>query len=200
MSYYFSADYDIEEVVKLRKLAFHLKFQDRVQLQGLEWNNTDKHSLHFSLRNQHKLLATLRITFYNDQTKFESATQIPLKEKFEPPFVLLARAATHPEFENIDLHAKLRVLALEYCLLKNADTIFGSLQKKSHRLNHLLNLGYEIISTVPAWLNSYIQSDGEVALIAIQNKETILRFISLERNRLNYHEKIDFQNLDSIVY
>jgi hypothetical protein len=200
MSFYFTTCYNSDEIVDLRKIAFHLKFQDRVRLDGLNWNNTDAHSLHFSLRNNQKLLSTLRITSFQDKFKFEKATQIPMTSDFQAPYVLLARAATHPDFENSDLHAILRILALEYCLEKNIDAIFGSLQKKSKRLNHLLNQGYEIVSSISGWPDSYIQNDGDVALIVIQKKQNILNFIARERQRLNYHETQDFSNLQISFY
>lgn len=200
MSIYFTTTYDSDEIVNLRKIAFHLKFQDRVRLDGLNWNKTDSNSFHFSFRNNQKLLATLRMTFFRDQTKFESATQIPVPSTFQSPYVLLARAATDPDFENSDLHAKLRIHALEYCLQNNIDIVFGSLQKKSKRLSHLLDQGYEIISTIDSWADSYLQNDGEVVLIAIRSKNNMLSFVAHERQRLKYNQIYDFIDLPVILY
>lgn len=200
MSIYFTTTYDCDEIVNLRKIAFHFKFQDRVRLDGLNWNKTDSHSLHFSFRSDQKLLATLRMTFFRDKTKFESATQIPVPADYLSPYVLLARAATDPNFENSDLHAKLRIHALEFCINKNIDVVFGSLQKKSKRLNHLLDLGYKIVSTIDSWPDSYLQNDGDVVLIAIENKEQILNFIAHERQRLMYDQTHDFNHLSEIIY
>ena len=64
----------------------------------------------------------------------------------------------------------------------------------------MLAQGYEIISTIDSWADSYLQNDGEVVLIAIRSKNNMLNFVAHERQRLKYNQIYDFIDLPVILY
>lgn len=190
MKCFFTTAYNQDEIVKLRQIAFKHRFKEKVTLDGLNWNKTDANSIHLSYRSSEELLSTLRITYYLTKEKFDKATQIPLTRKMSAPYLLLARAATRPGLENSEIHSKLRVLALEICIQQGIFEVFGSLQKKSKRLEHLLSLGYTILESQDRWPESYLQNDGEVVLICLEGKNKILKFIESERKRMGFFDTI----------
>lgn len=200
MDHYFTTAYNPDEIVELRKKAFFNKYQSKVNLDGLNWNKTDAHSHHFSYRHSYRLTSSLRITFYQDIHKFNQATQIFWNNTEHGPYVLLARAATLPEYKNLQLHSLLRIQALQFCLQNGVKSVYGSLQKKSNRLPKLLEGGYEILQTQSSWTESYLQNEGDVVLIGLMSQNKIRNFIESEMAQIKVFQADAFQTLKPIIY
>jgi hypothetical protein len=173
MPYSFCIKPSINEVIQLRKESFVNFYSEKVNPQGLEWNSTDDQSLHIGVRYQDQLISCLRITALNHFSELEDKIKIPLMLDQSPPYILLARAATSPFFLNKGLHSLLRTRALEISLQQNYSQVFGSLEKRSTRLNQLLDIGYEIIGEASHWPNSFLENQGSVVAIHLNSKNKI---------------------------
>ncbi|OFZ29187.1 MAG: hypothetical protein A2622_14185 [Bdellovibrionales bacterium RIFCSPHIGHO2_01_FULL_40_29] len=173
MPYSFCIKPSIDEITQLRKESFVNFYCEKVRPQGLEWNSTDEQSIHIGIRHQDQLISCLRITALNDLSELRDRIKIPLTLNQPPPYILLARAATSPLFLNKGLHSLLRIRALEISLQQNYTQIFGSLEKRSTRLNQLLDIGYEIIGEASHWPNSFLENQGSVVAIQLSSKNKI---------------------------
>lgn len=200
MQKFFTTSYDKLEIVTLRKSAFKNSFKENVNLEGLNWNETDENSIHFSLRSENLLLSTLRITCFKESRRLENSTRISIHKIRTPPFVLLSRAATDCNFKFQNLHSELRLRAVEFCKFYGLENIYGSLERKSNRLKPLLNLGYEIIEEQEAWPKSFLANNGNVVLIELSGDEKLSNFIKSEKLRLQIAKDIDFQNINPIYF
>jgi hypothetical protein len=188
----FLKDTTNQEVVSLRKQSFLKYYGSNVNLEMLDWNETDRQSYHLGCFQNNKLISYLRITLFKDATTLENSTKISTPKTTIFPVALLARAATDEMHINIGLHSVLRCVALEFCKINLIDTVFGSLESRSRRLNQLYNVGYEVVNSVENWNNGYIKNMGSVSLIMLTGKDKIQSAI----NNLNKENKIDFNKIN----
>lgn len=185
MNYRFTYDIPKSDIIELRRISFHRAYEQRVDLNGLDWNWTDGGSIHLGFYDETRLICCLRLSAFKDIARFERTTQIPLLNSETAPLVLLSRAATHPDFANCGLHSILRLKALEICRQKKLYNIFGSLEKKSSRLSNALDLGYVIVNQTERWPDSYIQSDGDVVLIQLAGEKKLSIAIDKLQSKYN---------------
>lgn len=164
-----------DAIVSLRKLAFGDKFAGDIDLQGLEWNQTDSESIHFGIRDGAKIISTLRLTNISDPKKFENVMLVPATDAFAVvPCGVLARAATHPDFRGRDLGMALRMKAYEYWLANStASHLFGTAFANSVRLEKLRSWGYEFATNEDGW-SGYLKSNGrDVAVFRIAREKLV---------------------------
>lgn len=196
--FYLKINPPCEEITKLRKLSFLAYYQKNVDLNGLEWNLTDRKSLHICAYLKTKLIASIRVSVFSNRNKFELVTQIPLNPNITvAPYVLLSRAATIPEYSGIGLHSILRLHALKVCQNSGFSTVYGSLEQRSLRLKQLLDLGYEIDNSLPNWPRSYLKNIGNVVLIKLDGKEKLQRAICLLEKRSKFSSKNNLIAIDT---
>lgn len=162
-----------DDIVKLRLKAFNSAYGQRVNLEGLKWNATDSRSNHLGIYVDNSLVSCLRLSVFNDAETFINSSLLSPGEHSSPPFVLLSRAATDPQYSGHGFHSILRVRALEICQQFKLYNVFGSLEKNATRLNCLLQLGYEVVNRNHRWPNSYIESSGEVVLIRLSEEDRL---------------------------
>lgn len=163
------SDHDVPQIVKLRKSAFQAYYKNAVNLSGLEWNRVDSVSVHLGVFIESELVSYFRLSVFASLKNIEVATQIKTPAEFKPPLALLARAATHDDYLNQGFNSVLRYAALEICKQNNIAVVLGSLEERSSRKAQLLDIGYEIVSRITEWKDSYIKNEGDVILIALKN-------------------------------
>lgn len=167
---------DVELIVKLRRTANHTNFQNRVVLTGLDWNRSDRGSVHLGMkyRATGELAACLRLSFYTTRQYLDGTTLVPSPESLRSPAALLSRAATLPELQGQGLHSILRCRALEACLQTEAQLVLGSFEASTKRSLALKNLGYEILATKDDWgPRSYMKPSGPVVLVGLRDQSRI---------------------------
>ena len=167
------SDLDIPQIIALRKSAFQTYYKDAVDLSGLEWIRMDAASVHLGIFKGADLVSCLRVSVFASLKKLEAATQFKTPAEFQPPLALLARAATRDDCLSLGFHSVLRYAALEICKQNNIQVVLGSLEERSLRKSQLLDLGYEIVSRITEWKDSYIKNEGDVILVALRNPDKI---------------------------
>lgn len=164
---------DIPKIETIRFLEYIRYYGENVDISGLKWNRADQNSVHLGLMSGNTLVSYLRLSFFSSAEKLENTTLFKTPSHIQLPVALLARAATLADFAGQGLHSILRCRALEICMQHGIDTVLGSLEKRSSRLQQLADIGYQVIGTQDSWAGSYLQSKGDVVLIALEGREQI---------------------------
>jgi hypothetical protein len=183
------------EIVKLRKSAFNDAYPNHVDLTGLEWNLTDENSIHLGFKVEKELVSCLRVSTFTNFTKLERNTLFKTPANIATPCILLSRAATLKKYENCSLHSKLRFYALELALHYGITCVLGSLEKRSPRLQSLLQSGYEILASQEKWEGSYLKNSGPVLLIGIISSSSIIRSLKYFKNKHHLQDISEFPKL-----
>lgn len=173
-------------IVALRHECYSEQYGSQVDLSGLNWIPADQQSIHLGVLQGTELVSALRLSIYRSQDRLEKTILFPTPTHLKFPIALLARAATKKSHSSLQLHNKLRLIALETCLHFNIFTVLGSLEEKSLRLPSLQQFGYKIYNSQPAWKGSYLKSTGPVVLIGLESKNEIELAIRKMRDRYKF--------------
>lgn len=175
-----------DEIVQLRHESNIALFQNRVDLSGLDWNRSDRGSVHLGMRtrDRRELAATLRLTFFTSKSRLDETTLVPYPGAFEEPVALLSRAATDPAHDNQGLHSVLRCRALEVCLQTKTSVVLGSLEASANRRRALEDLGYEVLATQNDWgPQSYMRPAGPVLLVGLKDQSRLQKAVEILRHK-----------------
>ena len=166
--------HSIEQIVKLRKKAYAEKYQQHVNLWGLEWNKEDQGGYHFGAFLNEQLISCIRLTEIKSPQQFESTLEFPSDHEFSyTPSFSLARAATESEFYSQSLNMELRKQAYRFIQrnFPNQQTyIYGTALAGSKRLLFLKELGYEIVIHQKPWARFLNSSGADIAIFRLSTQ------------------------------
>ena len=169
----FLTEADQAAIVQLRRHSYRHYYREAVDLNGLEWNFTDVHSLHVGHFEEHSLVSCLRLTLVENQSTLEKLTLLKTPATVHFPCAVLARAATDPKFAQRSLHSELRYIGLQLALHYQVQSVVGTLAESSQRLPGLMHLGYQILQRQTGWEGSFLAVNTPVLLIGLQTPQAI---------------------------
>lgn len=182
----------IEQIVGLRKKCYLEKYQDNVNLEGLNWNREDGKAHHFAAYQENKMISCLRLSKIESAQQFESTLEFPADHKFAfIPSFSLARAATLSEFSAQSINMSLRSFVYKFIkenFTEQETYIYGTALAGSKRLTFLEQLGYEVLIHQRPWGRFLSSSGRDVAIFRLPIQKLDQAIVRLRTDSSDDHK------------
>jgi hypothetical protein len=187
------------EIIAFRTAVYRQTYGSKTNLKLLEWSLADEKSVHLVLRDTstQNIQSYLRFTLFKRRDHLSQALRMSVGEQVTMPCVLLSRASTLPAVRSLHLHSILRCRALQLALKLGLQTVVGSLESNSARLNQILSLGYECVQNQDFWKDGIIQNSCQIYLVQLAGTNKIENAIRILNQKLTFTvEKINHLNVE----
>lgn len=169
----FASQNDHRKIVELRKAEYASADGYSVDLETLNWSHVDEQSYVMVIKENDKILATMRGEVIKDLSVVEKKIECPwdFDLSLKLPTMLLSRAATDKSYRGKGLNLALRYFFIEFAKKNHLSTVMGTFVADSPREQSLRHMGYRFFENKKGWQQSTYKSFRPVQVVVLDLEE-----------------------------
>lgn len=157
------------EISKLRKQEYQKASGFSLDLESLNWKQSDEESYVMAVFAEGQPIASMRGEVLQDLSLVEQKIECPWSFPFQlkTPTLLLSRAATHSAYRTAGLNLLQRYYFIKLALELKIPSLLGTFVSGSPREQSLREMGYDFFENTLGWQTSSYRSNRPVFVVAL---------------------------------
>lgn len=183
----FFVDQNAKEKIDRLRMGEYAKAEGfALDLNTLQWRESDNQSFVMVAGDQNEFLSTMRGEVIDDISVLERKLECPwdFPVSLEMPVLLLSRAATSSSLRSKGLNLVLRYWFIRFAMEKQIPFVAGTFVTGSPREKSLREMGYQFFENTLGWQQSSYRSLRPVAVVLLDVRKDGTRALEYCRSKV----------------